>query len=109
MLPLHAAELRPLVPLDSSRFATFRLNDLPARDQPQQPVERLLELKAPDVIVRNEERCCRKPWTACSTTARGKAMTAPTSRMKSLADVIGKGRRSTRTCSASASILRRAR
>ena len=66
---------------------------LPSRDQRNNRLKRLLELKAPEIIVRNESACCRNRLILCSTTAVGKAMTGANKRPpKSLADMIkGKG------------------
>jgi DNA-directed RNA polymerase subunit beta' len=58
VIPVLPPDLRPLVPLDGSRFATSDLNDLyPSRHQPQQPVEAPpRRLNAPEIIIRNERR-----------------------------------------------------
>jgi DNA-directed RNA polymerase subunit beta' len=57
VLPVLPPELRPLVPLDGGRFATSDLNDLYRRViNRNNRLRRLLELKAPDIIVRNEKR-----------------------------------------------------
>jgi len=93
VLPVLPPDLRPLVPLDGGRFATSDLNDLYRRViNRNNRLRRLLELNAPDIIVRNEKRmlqeavdclsstrptsscatrnaCCRKRSTRCSTTA----------------------------------------
>jgi DNA-directed RNA polymerase subunit beta' len=68
VVPVIPPELRPLVPLDGGRFATSDLNDLYRRViNRNNRLKRLIELRAPDIIVRNEKR--RKPSTRCSTTA----------------------------------------
>lgn len=60
-LPVIPPELRPLVPLDGGRFASSDLNDLYRRVIIRNNrLKRLLEIKAPDVILRNEKECCRK-------------------------------------------------
>ena len=56
----NSSELRPLVPLDGGRFATSDLNDLYRRViNRNNRLKRLLDLKAPDIIVRNEKGCSR--------------------------------------------------
>ena len=70
VLPVLPPDLRPLVPLDGGRFATSDLNDLYRRViNRNNRLARLLELKAPEIIVRNESACCRRRSTACWTTA----------------------------------------
>ena len=70
VLPVLPPDLRPLVPLDGGRFATSDLNDLYRRViNRNNRLKRLLELKAPEIILRNESACCRKPSTRCWTTA----------------------------------------
>ena len=65
----YPPELRPLVPLDGGRFATSDLNDLYRRVIIRNNrLKRLIEIKAPEVILRNENVCCRKLSTLCSTT-----------------------------------------
>ena len=57
-VPVIPPELRPLVPLDGGRFATSDLNDLYRRViNRNNRLKRLLDLKAPDIIVRNEKEC----------------------------------------------------
>ena len=74
VIPVIPPELRPLVPLDGGRFATSDLNDLYRRViNRNNRLKKLMELRAPEVIIRNENGCCRKPWTPCSTTAAGAA------------------------------------
>ena len=61
VIPVIPPELRPLVPLDGGRFATSDLNDLYRRViNRNNRLQRLLALKAPDIIVRNEKECFRK-------------------------------------------------
>ena len=56
----YSPDLRPLVPLDGGRFATSDLNDLYRRViNRNNRLKRLLELSAPDIIVRNEKECCK--------------------------------------------------
>ena len=62
VIPVIPPELRPLVPLDGGRFATSDLNDLYRRViNRNNRLQRLLTLKAPDIIVRNEKRMLKKP------------------------------------------------
>ena len=86
VLPVLPPELRPLVPLDGGRFATSDLNDLYRRViNRNNRLKRLLDLNAPDIIVRNENGCCRKQSTRCSTTADvGARLPAPTNARSSL-------------------------
>jgi DNA-directed RNA polymerase subunit beta' len=97
VLPVLPPELRPLVPLDGGRFATSDLNDLYRRViNRNNRLKRLLELKAPDIIVRNEKRMLQEAVDSLLDNGRrGKAMTGPNKRpLKSLADMIkGKGGR----------------
>lgn len=70
VLPVLPPDLRPLVPLDGGRFATSDLNDLYRRViNRNNRLKRLLELHAPDIIVRNENVCCKKQLTLCWITA----------------------------------------
>jgi DNA-directed RNA polymerase subunit beta' len=70
VLPVLPPDLRPLVPLDGGRFATSDLNDLYRRViNRNSRLRRLLELKAPKSSRATKSACCRKPWTACWTTA----------------------------------------
>ena len=107
VLPVLPPDLRPLVPLDGGRFATSDLNDLYRRViNRNNRLKRLLELKAPEIIVRNEKRMLQEAGRQLLDNGRrGKAMTGTNKRpLKSLADMIkGKGGRFRRTCSASAS------
>src|SRR5437667_512893 len=97
VLPVLPPELRPLVPLDGGRFATSDLNDLYRRViNRNNRLKRLLELKAPDIIVRNEKRMLEEAVDSLLDKGRrGKAMTGANKRpLKSLADMIkGKGGR----------------
>src|SRR6187397_601094 len=97
VLPVLPPELRPLVPLDGGRFATSDLNDLYRRViNRNNLLKRLLELKAPDIIVRNEKRMLQEAVDSLLDNGRrGKAMTGANKRpLKSLADMIkGKGGR----------------
>jgi DNA-directed RNA polymerase subunit beta' len=81
VVPVIPPELRPLVPLDGGRFATSDLNDLYRRViNRNNRLKRLMELRAPDIIVRNEKRMLRRRSTPCSTTAAAAARSpAPTS------------------------------
>ena len=97
VLPVLPPDLRPLVPLDGGRFATSDLNDLYRRViNRNNRLRRLLELKAPDIIVRNEKRMLQEAVDSLLDNGRrGKAMTGANKRaLKSLADMIkGKGGR----------------
>lgn len=69
IVPVIPPELRPLVPLEGGRFATSDLNDLYRRVIIRNNrLKRLIEIKAPEVILRNENVCCRKLWIRCSIT-----------------------------------------
>ena len=62
-LPVIPPELRPLVPLDGGRFATSDLNDLYRRViNRNNRLGRLMDLRAPDIIVRNEKECFKSQW-----------------------------------------------
>ncbi|MGI9143277.1 MAG: DNA-directed RNA polymerase subunit beta' [Fluviibacter sp.] len=97
VLPVLPPDLRPLVPLDGGRFATSDLNDLYRRViNRNNRLKRLLELRAPDIIVRNEKRMLQEAVDSLlDNCRRGKAMTGANKRpLKSLADMIkGKGGR----------------
>jgi len=97
VLPVLPPELRPLVPLDGGRFATSDLNDLYRRViNRNNRLKRLLELKVPEIIVRNEKRMLQESVDSLLDNGRrGKAMTGANKRpLKSLADMIkGKGGR----------------
>jgi len=91
VLPVIPPELRPLVPLDGGRFATSDLNDLYRRViNRNNRLKRLLDLKAPEIIVRNEKRMLQEAVDAMLDNGRrGKVMTGPNKRpLKSLADMI---------------------
>ena len=97
VLPVLPPELRPLVPLDGGRFATSDLNDLYRRViNRNNRLKRLLELKAPEIIVRNEKRMLQEAVDSLLDNGRrGKAMQGPNKRvLKSLTESIkGKGGR----------------
>lgn len=97
VLPVLPPDLRPLVPLDGGRFATSDLNDLYRRViNRNNRLKRLLELKAPEIILRNEKRMLQESVDSLLDNGRrGKAMTGANKRqLKSLADMIkGKGGR----------------
>ena len=107
VLPVLPPDLRPLVPLDGGRFATSDLNDLYRRAiNRNNRLKRLLELNAPDIIVRNEKRMLQEAVDALLDNGRrGRAITGTNKRpLKSLADMIkGKQGVSARTCWANAS------
>ena len=97
ILPVLPPELRPLVPLDGGRFATSDLNDLYRRViNRNNRLRRLLELRAPEIICRNEKRMLQEAVDSLLDNGRrGKVMTGANKRpLKSLADMIkGKGGR----------------
>jgi DNA-directed RNA polymerase subunit beta' len=91
VLPVLPPDLRPLVPLDGGRFATSDLNDLYRRViNRNNRLRRLLELNAPDIIVRNEKRMLQESVDALLDNGRrGRAITGTNKRpLKSLADMI---------------------
>ena len=91
ILPVLPPDLRPLVPLDGGRFATSDLNDLYRRViNRNNRLKRLLELTAPDIIVRNEKRMLQESVDALIDNGRrGRAITGTNKRaLKSLADMI---------------------
>ncbi|CAM3163866.1 DNA-directed RNA polymerase subunit beta' [Vibrio diazotrophicus] len=91
VLPVLPPDLRPLVPLDGGRFATSDLNDLYRRViNRNNRLKRLLELAAPDIIVRNEKRMLQESVDALLDNGRrGRAITGSNKRpLKSLADMI---------------------
>jgi len=96
-IPVLPPELRPLVPLDGGRFATSDLNDLYRRViNRNNRLKRLMELHAPDVIIRNEKRMLQEAVDALFDNGRrGRAITGPNKRpLKSLSDMLkGKGGR----------------
>ncbi|MDO9287151.1 MAG: DNA-directed RNA polymerase subunit beta', partial [Aquabacterium sp.] len=91
VLPVLPPDLRPLVPLDGGRFATSDLNDLYRRViNRNNRLKRLLELNAPDIIVRNEKRMLQESVDALMDNGRrGRAITGTNKRpLQSLADMI---------------------
>lgn len=91
VLPVLPPDLRPLVPLDGGRFATSDLNDLYRRViNRNNRLKRLLDLNAPDIIVRNEKRMLQEAVDALLDNGRrGRAITGPNKRpLKSLTDMI---------------------
>jgi len=91
VLPVLPPDLRPLVPLDGGRFATSDLNDLYRRViNRNNRLKRLLDLSAPDIIVRNEKRMLQESVDALLDNGRrGRAITGTNKRpLKSLADMI---------------------
>ncbi len=96
-VPVIPPDLRPLVPLDGGRFATSDLNDLYRRViNRNNRLKRLLELNAPDIIIRNEKRMLQEAVDALFDNGRrGRVITGPNKRpLKSLSDMLkGKGGR----------------
>ncbi|VFP87798.1 DNA-directed RNA polymerase subunit beta' [Buchnera aphidicola (Cinara piceae)] len=91
VLPILPPDLRPLVPLDGGRFATSDLNDLYRRViNRNNRLKRLLELSAPDIIVKNEKRMLQEAIDALLDNGRrGRSITGSNKRpLKSLADMI---------------------
>jgi DNA-directed RNA polymerase subunit beta' len=91
VIPVIPPDLRPLVPLDGGRFATSDLNDLYRRViNRNNRLKRLLELNAPEVIIRNEKRMLQEAVDALFDNGRrGKVITGPTKRpLKSLSDML---------------------
>ena len=91
VIPVIPPDLRPLVPLDGGRFATSDLNDLYRRViNRNNRLKRLLELNAPEVIIRNEKRMLQEAVDAlCDNGRRGKVITGPNKRpLKSLSDML---------------------
>ena len=91
VLPVLPPELRPLVPLEGGRFATSDLNDLYRRViNRNNRLKRLLDLNAPDIIVRNEKRMLQESVDALMDNGRrGRAITGSNRRpLKSMADMI---------------------
>src|SRR3954469_17981484 len=91
VVPVIPPELRPLVPLDGGRFATSDLNDLYRRViNRNNRLKRLMELKAPDIIVRNEKRMLQESVDALFDNGRrGRVITGANKRpLKSLADML---------------------
>ena len=90
-IPVLPPELRPLVPLDGGRFATSDLNDLYRRViNRNNRLKRLVELQAPEVIIRNEKRMLQEAVDALFDNGRrGRAITGPNKRpLKSLSDML---------------------
>ena len=90
-VPVIPPELRPLVPLDGGRFATSDLNDLYRRViNRNNRLKRLIELRAPDIIVRNEKRMLQESVDALFDNGRrGRAITGANKRpLKSLSDML---------------------
>jgi DNA-directed RNA polymerase subunit beta' len=91
VIPVIPPELRPLVPLDGGRFATSDLNDLYRRViNRNNRLKRLIELRAPDIIVRNEKRMLQESVDALFDNGRrGRAITGANKRpLKSLSDML---------------------
>src|SRR6266702_288780 len=91
VVPVIPPELRPLVPLDGGRFATSDLNDLYRRViNRNNRLKRLIELRAPDIIVRNEKRMLQEAVDALFDNGRrGRALRGPNKRpLKSLSDML---------------------
>jgi DNA-directed RNA polymerase subunit beta' len=91
VVPVLPPELRPLVPLDGGRFATSDLNDLYRRViNRNNRLKRLIELRAPDIIVRNEKRMLQESVDALfDNSRRGRVITGTNKRpLKSLADML---------------------
>jgi DNA-directed RNA polymerase subunit beta' len=110
VLPVLPPDLRPLVPLDGGRFATSDLNDLYRRAiNRNNRLKRLLDLSAPDIIVRNEKRMLQEAVDALLDNGRrGRAITGSNKRpLKSLADMIkGKQGRSAESARQAGGLLR---
>ena len=91
VIPVIPPELRPLVPLDGGRFATSDLNDLYRRViNRNNRLKRLMELNAPDVIIRNEKRMLQEAVDALFDNGRhGRTITGANKRpLKSLSDML---------------------
>src|SRR5437773_11188236 len=91
VVPVIPPDLRPLVPLDGGRFATSDLNDLYRRViNRNNRLKRLIELNAPDIIIRNEKRMLQEAVDALFDNGRrGRAITGPSKRpLKSLSDML---------------------
>jgi len=91
VIPVIPPELRPLVPLDGGRFATSDLNDLYRRViNRNNRLKRLIELKAPDIIIRNEKRMLQEAVDALFDNGRrGRVLTGANKRpLKSLSDML---------------------
>ena len=109
VVPVIPPELRPLVPLDGGRFATSDLNDLYRRViNRNNRLKRLIELRAPDIIIRNEKRMLQESVDALFDNGRrGRVITGVNKRpLKSLSDMLkGKQGGSVRTCWVSVLII----
>ena len=90
ILPVIPPEIRPMVQLDGGRFATSDLNDLYRRViNRNNRLKRLIQLNAPDIIVRNEKRMLQEAVDALIDNGRGRAVTGANSRaLKSLSDML---------------------
>src|SRR6184192_839366 len=90
VIPVIPPDLRPLVPLDGGRFATSDLNDLYRRViNRNNRLKRLMELNAPDIIIRNEKRMLQEAVDALFDNGRrGRAITGPNKRPNSLSDML---------------------
>src|SRR5256885_1808925 len=91
VVPVIPPELRPLVPLDGGRFATSDLNDLYRRViNRNNRLKRLMDLKAPEIIIRNEKRMLQEAVDALFDNGRrGRVITGPNNRpLKSLSDTL---------------------
>ena len=91
VIPVIPPELRPLVPLDGGRFATSDLNDLYRRViNRNNRLKRLIELRAPDIIIRNEKRMLQESVDALFDNGRrGRVITGTNKRpLKSLSDML---------------------
>ncbi len=91
VIPVIPPELRPLVPLDGGRFATSDLNDLYRRViNRNNRLKRLMELRAPEIIIRNEKRMLQEAVDALFDNGRrGRVITGPNNRpLKSLSDTL---------------------
>ncbi len=110
VIPVIPPDLRPMVQLDGGRFATSDLNDLYRRViNRNNRLNRLLELNAPDIIVRNEKRMLQEAVDALIDNGRrGRPVTGPGSvPLKSLSDMLkGKQEDSDRICWGRESIIR---
>jgi DNA-directed RNA polymerase subunit beta' len=113
VIPVIPPELRPLVPLDGGRFATSDLNDLYRRViNRNNRLKKLMELRAPEVIVRNEKRMLQEAVDALFDNGRrGRVLRGATTARSSRSPTRSRASRaaSARTCSASASTTRAAR
>ena len=102
VIPVIPPELRPMVPIDGGRFATSDLNDLYRRViNRNNRLMRLLELEAPEIIIRNENACFRSGDALINNGRRGRPVTGPNNRpLKSLSDMLSsKQGRFRQTCS----------